>query len=294
MRAGDAGGMGRRYARASDMARFVRPSHRYATSERCTQCDNVRPREMHATPVRTERYLHLDEREIIKTLERLRARIGERFPQSGLWRVSDELVAVAGHAVEAGAYLRRSNWPARVAAAVAIVAMVAFLGFLATEVRGPTRVAGVSEAIQTIESAIQNVVFFGIAIYFFLTIETRLKRRRALITLHQLRSLAHVVDMHQLTKDPEIVLSPRPDTPSSPTRTMSARELGRYLDYCSELLSITSKIAALLVQDFNDPVVLGSVNEIETLTTGLSGKIWQKITILDRAAAAGTPPAIPA
>jgi hypothetical protein len=25
------------------------------------------------------------------------------------------------------------------------------------------------------------------------------------------------------------------------------------------------------------------VNEIETLATGLSGKIWQKITILDRA-----------
>jgi len=92
--------------------------------------------------------------------------------------------------------------------------------------------------------------------------------------------------MHQLTKDPEVLLTPRPDTPSSPARTMSASDLGRYLDYCSELLSITSKIAALLVQDFDDPVVLGSVNEIETLTTGLSGKIWQKITILDRSSSA--------
>ena len=53
--------------------------------------------------------------------------------------------------------------------------------------------------------------------------------------------------------------------------------------YCSEMLSLTSKIAASFVQSFNDPVVLSTVNEIETLVTGLSGKIWQKITLLERA-----------
>jgi hypothetical protein len=30
--------------------------------------------------------------------------------------------------------------------------------------------------------------------------------------------------------------------------------------------------------------VLAAVNEIETLATGRSGKIWQKLTLLDRAA----------
>lgn len=43
----------------------------------------------------------------------------------------------------------------------------------------------------------------------------------------------------------------------------------------------------------NDPVVLGSLDEIEGLTTGLAGKIWQKITILDRAAVAATSPPTP-
>jgi len=62
-------------------------------------------------------------------------------------------------------------------------------------------------------------------------------------------------------------------------------ELGRYLDYCSELLSVISKLSALLVQYFNDEVLLGAVNEIEGLTTGLSGKIWQKIQLLKRASA---------
>jgi hypothetical protein len=62
---------------------------------------------------------------------------------------------------------------------------------------------------------------------------------------------------------------------------MSRTDLGRYLDYCSEMLSVTSKIAALYVERFDDPVTLAAVNEIETLTAGLSRKIWQKITLLN-------------
>jgi hypothetical protein len=119
-------------------------------------------------------------------------------------------------------------------------------------------------------------------VYFLLSIERRLKRRRALAVIHQLRSLAHVVDMHQLTKDPEQLISAEPSTPSSPERSMTSAQLGRYLDYCSELLSVSSKLAALLVQYFNDEFVLASVDEIEGLTTGLQGKIWQKIRMLER------------
>ncbi len=48
----------------------------------------------------------------------------------------------------------------------------------------------------------------------------------------------------------------------------------------SELLSLTGKIAALYVQRFDDPVVITAVNEVETLCTGLSRKIWQKIMII--------------
>jgi hypothetical protein len=62
---------------------------------------------------------------------------------------------------------------------------------------------------------------------------------------------------------------------------MSPFELTRYLDYCSEMLSLTSKLAALYAQNLPDPVVIDAVNEIESLTTNLSQKIWQKITILD-------------
>ena len=52
----------------------------------------------------------------------------------------------------------------------------------------------------------------GIAAFFFLTLETRLKRQRALKAIRELRSLAHIIDMHQLTKDPERIAEPMTDT----------------------------------------------------------------------------------
>ena len=67
------------------------------------------------------------------------------------------------------------------------------------------------------------------------------------------------------------------NTPSSPRRTLSDFELARYLDYCSEMLALLGKIAALYAQTSTDREVISAVNEIEVLTSGLSGKIWDKI-----------------
>ena len=44
---------------------------------------------------------------------------------------------------------------------------------------------------------------------------------------------------------------------------MSPFELSRYLDYCSEMMSLTSKVAVLFAQSFPDPVVTEAVSDIE-------------------------------
>ncbi len=133
------------------------------------------------------------------------------------------------------------------------------------------------------------VVLLGVTVFFLITLETRYKRRRALRAIHELRSIAHVIDIHQLTKDPERLRVPGTPTPQSPKATMTRFELGRYLDNCSELLSLTGKVAVLYVQHFDDHVAVASVNDVEQLCTSLSRKIWQKIMILP--AVADPPPA---
>lgn len=235
--------------------------------------------------VEGNRFRQLDDAQILETLSRLRDRITERFPGSGLAGVADELLALGHETAARVAYLRRPQWLIRGAAGLGIAAMVLVLVVIVRTFEMPRGIEGLDQLMQVSDAAISDLLFLGAAVFFLLTLETRLKRRRALAALHQLRSMAHVVDLHQLTKDPDRVASVTTNTASSPVRSLTPMELGRYLDYCSELLSLISKIAALHVQDFNEPVVLGAVNEIEALTTGLSSKIWQKISLLSAAQA---------
>jgi hypothetical protein len=64
-------------------------------------------------------------------------------------------------------------------------------------------------------------------------------------------------------------------------------ELKAYLGFCTDLLSLLGKIAALFAQGARDAVVIDAVNDIETLANNLSRKIWQKIALADRPLAAG-------
>src|SRR5436309_11801933 len=225
-------------------------------------------------------YGQLDSHQITATAHRLAERIGERFPGSGLSQIGHEVCAMSQGCEQRVALLRRSNWWIRagVTAGLLLIVSVA-VSTMFLSIRPLTLASSVSDFFQGLDAAINDLIFLGLGVFFLVTLESRLKRRVALRGLDDLRSIAHIIDMHQLTKDPEHVVGAVTTTPSSPSRTMTRGDLARYLDYCSELLSITSKLAALHVQSLNDPVVLESVNGIQALTVGLSGKIWQKIMI---------------
>lgn len=149
-----------------------------------------------------------------------------------------------------------------------------------------TALSSWAEIIQTSEAGVTDLIFLAIALWFIASLESKAKRKAFLNSLHRLRSTAHVVDMHQLTKDPAQLLAmgtsfENKNTTSSLERSMSAYELSRYLDYCSDLLSLISKLAALHAQKENDGLILDAVNDVEQLANGLSAKIWQKLSMLD-------------
>lgn len=229
------------------------------------------------------RYSELKPAYIIATLEKLVNRIEERFPGSGLGKVAKELDEVAEGIVMLVEQLPRPLWPIRILTFLAIGLLIGLAGWLCTiTVRYiPAGESGLVEIIQGAEAAINEVIFLGLAILFLATLENRIKRNAALDSLHRLRSIAHVVDMHQLTKDPASLIAEINKTASSPERTMTPYELTRYLDYCAELLAINSKLAALHVQSLQDTEVQKTVEEVETLSHSLANKIWQKIMMLD-------------
>jgi hypothetical protein len=228
-------------------------------------------------------YRSLDAQQIILTAERLGKRIAERFPGAGLSKVAVELVAEAKQAQSTAEWLARRHRTIRIISVIVIALLFALAAstlFLLN--RRVELFSSVSDFLQGLDAAINELVLIGAATYFLLSWESRRKRSRALRALHALRSMAHIIDMHQLTKDPERLIAAANNTPSSPVRRLTAFELTRYLDYCSEMLSVISKIAALYVQEFDDAVTLAAVNEVEGLTGSLSQKMWQKIVILDR------------
>ena len=227
-------------------------------------------------------YRTLDESKIVDTLTALRDRIENQFPESGLGRVADELIAVGAEVADCADYLSSPNWPIRIFAALLIAGMVVVLYLASPPLDLPTGAHKFS-GVQSIAAVLNSLAVVGVAVLLLLRLETNLKRRRAHGVIHQLRSLAHVVDMHQLSKDPAGRRAPEPEIAVSPKGAMSPQSLGRYLDYCTDLLSLTGKLSALLVQRFKDEAVLGEVNEIEALTSALSGRIWQKIQLLERA-----------
>lgn len=238
---------------------------------------------------RSEQYTTLKPDLIVSTVERLQQRIGDRFPDSGLLRVCSEFHQLATECADLARRLEPPFWPVRVAALAAAILLVGLVGWaFAQLLRHFTfDAAGMADLLQTMEAAINELIFLGLALYFLMNLETRIKQRTALQALHRLRSLAHVVDMHQLTKDPVYVLGTYPDTHASPQRTLTRYQLSRYLDYCSEMLALNAKVAVLFAHSMDDEVVLNAVNDIESLTQGMSGKIWQKIMILDLAERTG-------
>ena len=216
-------------------------------------------------------YRALDPELTIATLKTLANRIEERFPGASLHRVCLELLSIAEETTGRVRWLSKRHASIRLAVMV-VVGMAIYLGWHVVR-RLKIHTEGFS--IEELEAATNAVVLIGAALFFLFSLESRRKRAKVLVAVNELRAISHVIDMHQLTKDPSHVIAGIGQrTRSSPQRTLTPYQLTRYLDYCSEMLSLVGKLAALYAQSTTDSLVLQSVNDIETLTNGISRKIW--------------------
>ena len=219
------------------------------------------------------------------TVEQLERRIAARFGERGLTKAARDLGALVTIVQEetGASHLRlhRTNILARAFSVLIVVATVVALVITLHEAVTQGLDHGF-DWLPLIESTISDVVFAAIAVLFLWAFPERFERKTLLGLLHRLRSLAHVIDMHQLSKDPEQVSPTYTRTEQSVSHGLNADQLHHYLDYCSEMLSLTAKTAALCAENSNDALVLNTVSTLETLTTELSNKIWQKISLLPR------------
>lgn len=211
---------------------------------------------------------------LIETTERLASRILGRFPGSGLGAVAVAIADVARQSAAVAEKINRPNWKLRVGLASLAVVVLAVsgttLGFMLAE----SKKEDVFRFGQVLSGA---GLWLSAAVVFFWTLETRLRRGKVVKALHELRGLAHLIDMHQLSKDPDCGPGCDPDYATKDA-------LGTYLGFCSEMLAMLAKIGQLYVEDFPDGTTLAAVDQLENLTSTLSQKIWQKVIVLQRIA----------
>lgn len=231
-------------------------------------------------------YRSLDARRLVEAAGKLADKVEGSFPGSGLSSLAREVFCVTAETVERVVEISRPNWGLRFA--VGVLVLLAVLGplFFSVLLHFRETVSSLGDFLEATDAGLHMLLVLGAGIAFLVTLEGRLQRKRALSAIAEFRSLAHLVDMHQINKDPGIDERGLPE--GEDTRTVrSDAQLGVYLDYSSDLLSIIGKLAAYYGQHLQDRVVLDAVNEIEGLSSGLAAKFWQKIMISREGEACG-------
>ncbi len=223
--------------------------------------------------------VRLQSKRVIETIERLTLRIRDRFPTSDLYEVGRHLHGIARQTEQTATRIARPVWGLRLVIGVLVAVFLIAIGAILVnyETEDSVTLFGLVEAI---DAGANLLILIALGAAFLWSIETRIKRSRAIRAINELRDIAHVIDMKQLTKDPDSLAPQTRRTMHSPERTLDTFALGRYLDYCTEMLSLTSKLGYLYVENFHDTEVTNAATELENLCTGLSRKIWQKIVIL--------------
>lgn len=220
----------------------------------------------------------LDFEKIEKTIERLAIRILERFPQSSLGNTCKDFHRFTLASQKNIVWIEKPIFWIRfltgTAILISLISIIYSISIIDFSVKKT-----LAEYATVAEASINNVVLLGAAFFFLFTLENRFKRIKAIKLLNEIRGFAHVVDMHQLTKDPHSIAE-YIFTEHSPPRDLSDFELQRYLDYSSEFLSLVGKVAAVYSQRLPDEIVVQSASEIENLCANINNKIWQKLMIL--------------
>ncbi|MGW2673734.1 hypothetical protein [Kocuria rhizophila] len=276
----------------------------------------ARPDDHDDGPPAGSRYQRLDSAAVRGSAATLQRRIYTRFPRRSLWEVGGELIALVDEVVEGGGISRRRIRSARLLSRLGVLVVLLVFGtaiaLAAASIWSNPESLGPVDWLPLLETVVNDLVFAGIAIFFLLAVPQRMERARVLRVLHRLRSLAHVIDMHQLVKVPERLPTARPEaggttSPAHPRGPgtgpardgeaasatnderggelrMTRSEMTQYLDYCTEMLSLVGKTAALFAEDTTDGDVLDAVEGIETLTSDMARKVWQKIAIIQEQA----------
>ncbi len=212
----------------------------------------------------------LDPAKMIATADHLARRVSEKLPQSTLAGLAAELAEVA-HQTEERARRAQQPIPAiRIASVAAVCGTVVGLGYLAHHIHARWEFGTITEVFEATDAAFNLVVILAGALWSFLTLEARIKRKKALESIEDLRDFIHVIDITQLFYTPDLY-NP------NPANSLSSLNIDyTYLLFCTEMLTLISNLAPLYTRGATGDSILRAVSDVEMLANAISAKLLSK------------------
>jgi hypothetical protein len=212
----------------------------------------------------------LDPARIIETSDHLTRRVSEKLPDSTLAGLAAQLGQVARQTEERARQARRPNLAIRIASILAVCGTLIGLWYLARHIHARWDFGTITEVFEATDAGFNLLVILAGALWTFVTLEARIKRRKALESIEELRDFIHVIDITQLYYTPDLYSA-------NPGNSVSSLNIDyTYLLFCTEMLTLISNLAPLYTRGAAGDSILRAVSDIEMLANAISAKLLSK------------------
>jgi len=216
----------------------------------------------------------LEPSRLIEAAERLDQAVRERLPNTHLAKLSGEILTIARETARRVKEAQRPIFRIRILSALALGTAVVGIVFIARHVQYRAEVENVSEVLEGIDAGFNILILLGGMLLYLTTLESRIKKRRVMENLHELKELLHLVDMNQLAHPPQLFAN----TSTDPTQAVGRDSF--YLIAHIRMFSLIGNLAAAYSQNVKDDSVLRMAGHIETMASGYTEKLWEMSNLL--------------
>jgi hypothetical protein len=185
---------------------------------------------------------------------------------SSLAGLAEELARIAAATDARGWRARRPILAIRAFSALAIGLALPGLWYLARAIHTRWEFGTIGEFFGALNAGFNLLVLLAGALWFCVTLEARVKRKKALGFIEELREFVHVIDVTRLYYTPDLYRS----RPGAPPSNLPIDET--YLLYCTQMLAVISNLAPLYTRGATGDSILRAASEVEMLAIAITTK----------------------
>lgn len=179
----------------------------------------------------------------------------EEFPSSGLAAVANEVAAVSEGSVDRFHQIQKPRIMMRLMVGILVLCAISGPFLFSVLVNFSEEVTNLGDFLEATDAGLHMILLLAEGIVFLVGMKNRTRRHQALEALAEYRSLADLVELHQINKAPGLDLKEAPENDIRTVRTVEA--LASYLDFSGVLLSIIGKLSAYYAQHPSIPGCAG-------------------------------------